>query len=237
MCVLEIRCCVEPCTQPAVVLVDSFPFLNFLPPLLSLMPCFLLSFFLFLSTHGFFMCIYCAFFSLIPSLPLSPVQVSSPHAVLPYDFLPCIFYSCLFPTSPKVFYSHLMIYFLVLWHINKHIILNIGSAYLRKILLGFFFSLKKLVCFTKHNTFQLHLLFQIGQDLILWMHEIALCVCTLLFFIQLLMGIWSGSVSCAARSSPWMYQPLCAVLTQCHSGMYPSHHRTALFRALEGPPC
>lgn len=60
------------CTQPAMVLVDNFPFLNFLPPLLSLMPCFLLSFFLFLSTHGFFMCIYCAFFSLIPSLPVVP---------------------------------------------------------------------------------------------------------------------------------------------------------------------
>lgn len=150
MCVLEIRCCVELLYSACHGLGRQFPFseLSFPTPLPhALLPSFFL---LFLSIHGFFMCIYCPSFSLIPSLPVVPCVGLFPPCGSPPDFLPCIFYHSLFPISPKVFYSHLMIYFLVLWHINKHIILNIGSAYLRKHTVSFFFFLKRTALF--HRT-------------------------------------------------------------------------------------
>lgn len=107
-------------------------------------------FLLFLSIHGFFMRIYCALFSLVPSLTVVPGPSSQCGS--PIWFL-TLYILSLFPTSLKAFYSYLMIYFLVLWHINKHIILNIGSAYLRKHTVNGFVSLNIMlfscICFSR----------------------------------------------------------------------------------------
>lgn len=155
MCVLKNQVCwTVGSTQLTMVLGDNFPFLHFF---LSLSSHSFLLFFFFRFEHAWLLHVYLLCFILTHSalslFSLMLLQSSSrfpflPHLVLPSNFLPCTSHYCLFPTSFKVFSSHLMIYFLVSWSINKH---NFKSRFY--IFVKHTVTFLNLACFTKYNAF------------------------------------------------------------------------------------